>query len=216
MQFIRSLQATAVASLLSVGAANAAMVNVAASTLDDAAPGLSTSYSALDALGTTLTVQAGESGSLGSIVSGPYQGLWFGGNQGTATYTFSFSNAISAFGLHINAMSTSGSLSEVIGAFTLDNEATPSFAFTNIAGTRWDGSSVSSSIGAGEFSLEVSVAPGHSFNSISFLHTQQGLPNGSVVRDIAYVAAAPVPEPETYALMLLGLAGVGIVARRRR
>ena len=28
--------------------------------------------------------------------------------------------------------------------------------------------------------------------------------------------AAPIPEPETYALMLLGLAGVGAVARRRR
>jgi len=29
-------------------------------------------------------------------------------------------------------------------------------------------------------------------------------------------AAAPIPEPETYALMLLGLAGIGAVTRRRR
>ena len=33
-------------------------------------------------------------------------------------------------------------------------------------------------------------------------------------QDMVY--AAPVPEPSTYALMLAGLAGVGLVARRRR
>jgi hypothetical protein len=30
------------------------------------------------------------------------------------------------------------------------------------------------------------------------------------------LAVAAVPEPETYALMLAGLAGIGAVARRRR
>jgi hypothetical protein len=33
---------------------------------------------------------------------------------------------------------------------------------------------------------------------------------------LAGIATAPVPEPETYALMLAGLAGVGFMARRRK
>lgn len=34
--------------------------------------------------------------------------------------------------------------------------------------------------------------------------------------ELLYVATAPVPEPETYALMLAGLALMGVVARRRK
>ena len=39
--------------------------------------------------------------------------------------------------------------------------------------------------------------------------------SGSAIAS-AQLAVAAVPEPETYALMLLGLAGIGAVARRRR
>ena len=39
--------------------------------------------------------------------------------------------------------------------------------------------------------------------------------SGSAIAS-AELAVAAVPEPETYALMLLGLAGMGAVARRRR
>ncbi|MCW5612133.1 MAG: PEPxxWA-CTERM sorting domain-containing protein [Rubrivivax sp.] len=31
-----------------------------------------------------------------------------------------------------------------------------------------------------------------------------------------FITAAMIPEPETYALMLLGLAAIGAAARRRR
>lgn len=44
-----------------------------------------------------------------------------------------------------------------------------------------------------------------------------GLPAGKVLIDDLYLGvAAPIPEPGTYALMLAGLAAVGVVARRRR
>jgi hypothetical protein len=36
------------------------------------------------------------------------------------------------------------------------------------------------------------------------------------IDDVNLAVAAPIPEPGTYALMLLGLAGIGAVARRRR
>ena len=40
--------------------------------------------------------------------------------------------------------------------------------------------------------------------------------SGDVGLDIANFRAAAVPEPETYALMLAGLAALGYVARRRK
>ncbi len=41
-------------------------------------------------------------------------------------------------------------------------------------------------------------------------------PLGTVLIDDVYLGVAAIPEPSTYALMLLGLVGVGAIARRRR
>ena len=49
------------------------------------------------------------------------------------------------------------------------------------------------------------------FTSISFSHTSENW-HGLTVG----VVGLPVPEPETYALMLVGLAAVGFAARRRK
>jgi hypothetical protein len=42
-----------------------------------------------------------------------------------------------------------------------------------------------------------------------------GRPNAVLIDDI-YLGVAAIPEPSTYALMLAGLAGVGLLAKRRR
>ena len=52
---------------------------------------------------------------------------------------------------------------------------------------------------------------------IAFSFNTSGYPAKDVVIDSVYVmTAAPVPEPETYALMLSGLGLIAYVARRRR
>ncbi len=37
-----------------------------------------------------------------------------------------------------------------------------------------------------------------------------------MMRDLGYSAVTPVPEPETYAMMLVGLGLIGAIARRRK
>lgn len=52
---------------------------------------------------------------------------------------------------------------------------------------------------------------------VEFKFNSNGAPAKDLVIDNVYlVATAPVPEPQTYALMLAGLLSVGYVARRRR
>jgi PEP-CTERM motif len=65
--------------------------------------------------------------------------------------------------------------------------------------------------------MVITPAAGENFNTISFFHFQSGDPNGSVVRDLSFEVAgsATAPEPSTWAMMLLGFAGLGFAAYRR-
>ncbi len=66
-------------------------------------------------------------------------------------------------------------------------------------------------------------ATGDGLNSFSRVFTMTGM-TGQTINSITFkssniafeVATAPIPEPETYALMLAGLGAVGFMARRRR
>jgi hypothetical protein len=61
--------------------------------------------------------------------------------------------------------------------------------------------------------LSQSLALSAGSHTITFAFQASGFPSKDVIVDRAFVTA--VPEPETYALMLAGLAGVGFMARRR-
>jgi hypothetical protein len=56
-------------------------------------------------------------------------------------------------------------------------------------------------------------------NTIDFYVEGNGITDGFALRTVDFTAApvtAPVPEPETYAMMLAGLGLLGVVARRRK
>jgi PEP-CTERM motif len=194
--------------------ANALLVNVPSATLASN-PG---TYSNLDGAGTSLAVSSSADGSLSTIGPGQFEGLYFGGNQNSATYTFTFNTPIDYFSFHVNALSTFGGNVETIGSITVNAPNTPTFAFTNIQFTAFDGSTITSGPqDNGEFNMVITPAAGESFNTISFFHFQSGAPNGSVVRDLSFEVASGVsgvPEPSTWAMMLLGFAGLGFAGYR--
>ena len=214
MKSINRFACLVAASCLTAGAAQAAIVNISSSTLSSSAG----SYSGLDGSGTTLNVTT-SGGSLADIGPGPFEGLWFGGNDASGTYTLTFNKPVDYVSIHVNAMSTFDSHVETIGAFAVNGPGTPSLAFTNIQFTAWDGSTITSGpVDNGEFNMVITPAAGQTFTAVSFFHFQSGFPNGSVFRDIGYELAggrSGVPEPATWALTLLGFGLVGATLRRR-
>jgi hypothetical protein len=76
--------------------------------------------------------------------------------------------------------------------------------------------SISNANGSNIFDI-IADQPGESFTSASF---QATVPNGFAdfkqLRLVLAPGAAPVPEPATWGMMLLGFAGIGMAMRRRR
>lgn len=115
-------------------------------------------------------------------------------NTGAGAFLLTFSGAISAISVDVGDFAPSDADS-----------------FTLTAGTGMDSGSQSGSTGFPTYST-LSVTGVNTFTAV-LSGGSAGFPQ-SVFWDNLNVTA--VPEPSTYALMALGLAGVGAVARRRK
>ncbi len=89
---------------------------------------------------------------------------------------------------------------------------------------QWNDVNLSSVVvtGQGQVRSDTSAADGFSFAGLSAGHyvlaVSGSLGHGQLLGGYSgsiSSVAAPVPEPETYAMLMLGLAGVGFAARRR-
>lgn len=109
-------------------------------------------------------------------------------------YSMGFSTYAPANGLN---NSHNASFSAAIGSNTLF-----STNISSLTGRTWQAQSGAVALAAGTY-------------NISFTFTPTGYPAKDIVIDRVYLLAAPVPEPETYAMLLAGLGLMGVVRRRK-
>lgn len=120
-------------------------------------------------------------------------GIASGGVPGSADFTFDPSAA------YLNALLTvSGATLFGTGQVTFSNVQLDGTAFT-ASGSNW-------------------VYTGPVADAVHHITFNYSLPTGNFAQytATAVMTAAPIPEPETYAMMLAGLGALGFVARRRQ
>lgn len=123
----------------------------------------------------------------------PQQGDFFGTES--AVFTFSLlGDAVGSNGLVV----TGGTLADV----SIDGN---SFTFDGVQSWNFSGPLL-----AGSHDVQVVVANNFSGSYRGTLYFTPG------VLDTTSLTAAPVPEPESYAMMLAGLGALGFLARRRQ
>ena len=149
----------------------------------------------------SINTNANTSGSIGSVQTtpmglgamAPYSVISIGGSA-----TLSFMTPVSTYSF-LWGSPDDGNTLDIVGTFGATQTYTGS-SFKTLVGAMSDGNNAFTRV------LTITGNGGSLINSITFKSS-----------NIAFeVATAPIPEPETYALMLAGLGAVGFMARRRR
>lgn len=164
------------------------------------------------------------SGGYGLGTLGPPGASWFGEAFSRAgsyldCYSFSLSSAADSFG-GTWELDLSPTLSLNVTGFSLFNGGVSGGSTTGsaISGTNSSSGNTNSfsfgSLAAGTYTLAVASTVGR--NGYSWFGDVPVGYIGQIVTTRSTPVASPAPEPATYAMMLLGLAGVVGVARRRK
>jgi PEP-CTERM motif len=163
------------------------------------------------------------SGGYGLGTMGPPGASWFGESFSRAgsyldCYSFSLSSAADSFG-GTWELDLSPTLSIDVTGFSLYSGGVNQGATTGslVSGTNSSSGITNSfsfgALAAGTYTLAVSSTIGRAGQS--WWDVPVGYV-GQIVTSRSAPIASPAPEPATYAMMLLGLAGVAGVARRRK
>ena len=142
--------------------------------------------------------------------AGAYLPPYGSSQQGGGVFqTFTTTGGIATFSSSIAAYSRTGNMAGGVLSVLLDGVVLDSFDFADIAAgaTERGALGFTTDLAAGTYTLSLQAtrpfAPGRSVNSQYF---------DNVSLD---VAAAAVPEPATWAMMIIGFGGVGFAMRRR-
>ncbi len=112
---------------------------------------------------------------------------------------------------NMGSFTANQSKTNTLGGFT---SLTDVFSFSMLSTA---GDDLSLFIGSGTTALTMGgVAQTTATSSGSFEVTYNPLASGQLVITYDYTPVSTVPEPESYAMLLAGLAAIGVVARRRR
>ncbi len=171
-------------------------------------------------IGSTTTDNALLSGGLGDLTdgvttsqnwfdvengagTGPYVG-WYSPVTPTVAITFNFGGPVNVDTIRIHADDSNGT-----GGVSLPSSASFSWSTGSVGPT----AVVDPDAGFGPSWLDFN---GLGIVGASSVTVTLGYGNGWIFVDEVQLIGTPVPEPSTYALMALGLAGIGAAARRRR
>ena len=202
----RSLIAAAMLAL--VGAANAQVAWVPSATV--------TRTESFNNIAGLPDLAAGTTLSIGDLT---------GGAAGTYRYTFTYLGQESGFldSLHLVINGTSLTEANAVGT-SISAVAGPGFVNFNFEGDSGsfaiNGGAKSPGTSIGLIGTGLTVTSGAAAGTYAFVLGYNDSAGSAVLGDwddfVVGVNVAPVPEPETYALMLAGLGAMGFVARRRQ